>query len=338
MPHHALTAWRRAFTHTARRSAAVLATLLGLAGPALAQATDSTCPPAAQAPTPAQMQTGLREARDRGMLWRLEKDGLVGWLYGTLHVGKLAWAFPGPKVTQALRQAQTVALELDLSDPAIGQALQASLADWRQRQADSPLPPALLARLAALARADCVASTAFEQQPALMQALGLVVLSGRRDGLDPAFAQEFMLGGFAKAGGKTVVSLESPGEQLAAMAPQDPAELQASLAQAVEQLESGQARRLLNRVAEVWARGDMATLARYEDWCECANTAAERDQMRRLNDARNTGLAQAIHAQLLLGKPVFAAVGALHMTGPQALPRLMAERGWTVQRVPFDPM
>jgi hypothetical protein len=249
MPHHALTAWRRAFTHTARRSAAVLATLLGLAGPALAQATDSACPPAAQAPTPAQMQTGLREARDRGMLWRLEKDGLVGWLYGTLHVGKLAWALPGPKVTQALRQAQTVALELDLSDPAIGQALQASLADWRQRQADSPLPPALLARLAALARADCVASTAFEQQPALMQALGLVVLSGRRDGLDPAFAQEFMLGGFAKAGGKTVVSLESPGEQLAAMAPQDPAELQASLAQAVDQLESGQARRLLNRVA-----------------------------------------------------------------------------------------
>lgn len=333
-----LNDWRRAAIRAVIHTTAVLATLLGLASPALAQAPDSPCPPTAQAPTPAQLQTGLREARDRGLLWRLEKDGLVGWLYGTLHVGKLAWAFPGPQLTQALRQAQTVALELDLGDPGIGQALQASLAEWRQRQADRPLPPALLARLAALARAECVASAAFEQQPLLMQAMGLVVLSGRRDGLDPAFAQEFMLGGFAKAGGKTVVSLETPASQLAAMAPQDPAELQASLTQAVEQLESGQARRLLARVADVWARGDLATLARYEDWCECANTPAEQAQMRRLNDERNAGLAQAIHAQLLLGRPVLAAVGALHMTGPQALPRLMAERGWTVQRVPFDAM
>ena len=38
------------------------------------------------------------------------RDGDYDVPYTTLHVGKLAWAFPGPKVTEALRQAQTVAL------------------------------------------------------------------------------------------------------------------------------------------------------------------------------------------------------------------------------------
>ena len=327
------TPWRRATT----RTAALALLLLGLAGPT--QAADAPpCPPAAQAPTQAQLETGLREARDRGMLWRLEKDGQVGWLYGTLHVGKLAWAFPGPQVTQALRQAETVAMELDLTDPGVHQSLQASMAAWRQREAEAALPAALQARLADRARAECMNQPGFDQQPALMQAMALVVLSGRRDGLDPGFGQEIMLTGFAKAAGKTTVSLETAASQLAAMAPQSPAEWPAALSQIVDSLESGQARRLLNRVADVWARGDMDALARYEEWCECLNTPAEREQMRRLNDERNIGLAQAIHAQLLLGHAVFAAVGALHMSGPQALPKLMAERGWTVQRVPFDPM
>ncbi|OYU72200.1 MAG: polysaccharide biosynthesis protein GumN, partial [Burkholderiales bacterium PBB5] len=177
------------------------------------------CPPTPQAPTSEQMRAGLREARDRGMLWRLEKDGQVGWLYGTLHVGKLGWAFPGPRVLAALLQAQTLALELDLGDPAFGQAMQSALAGWRERQAAHPLPADLLARVAALARAECLAGAGFDQLPALMQGLTLVAASGRRDGLDPGFAQEFILSGFAKAARKPVVALESAGQQLAAMAP-----------------------------------------------------------------------------------------------------------------------
>ena len=38
-----------------------------------------------------------RHARDRGFLWKLEKDGRTSWLYGTVHVARLEWAFPGPR-------------------------------------------------------------------------------------------------------------------------------------------------------------------------------------------------------------------------------------------------
>ena len=57
--------------------------------------------------------------------------------------------------------------------------------------------------------------------------------------------------------------------------------------------------------------------------------------MRRLNDERNPPLADGIEALHRQGRRIFAAVGALHMTGPQSLPRLLAARGFKVERVPF---
>lgn len=44
-------------------------------------------------------------------------------------------------------------------------------------------------------------------------------------------------------------------------------------------------------------------------------------------------LGRAIAALLGRGRRVFAAAGALHMTGPMVLPRLMAQRGWRVDRI-----
>jgi len=326
------TAW---LARLLRRLAAPLA-LAWIALPATAAAAD--CPPQAQAPSAEQVQTGLREAQDRGLLWRVSKGDQLGWLYGTLHVGRLAWAFPGPRITQALLAADTVALELDFSDPAIMQAFGQAVAALQQRLAGHPLPAPLLARLAALAKADCLASAGFDAQPALLQVLALTVLAARRDGLDPAFAQEFSLGGFARAAGKALVSLENPAAQLAALAPDDPAEMAAAVGQMLDQIEQGQARRVLGQAAAVWARGDLEALTRYGDWCACLLTETDRAQMRRLNDARNPALADAITALLGQGKRVFAAVGALHMTGEQALPRLLAQRGWRVERIPLAPL
>lgn len=314
-----------------------LAVLLGLllcwtlAGAAAMAAAD--CPPTATPPTAAQLQDGLRSARDRGLLWRLEKDGQTGWLYGTLHVGRRDWASPGPRVHRALLDADVLALELDLDDPAVLQAFGAAMAALQSRSAAHPLPAGLAARLAELARAECLDTPGFRALPPLMQVLGLAAQAGRRDGLDAAFAQESALGGLARAAGKAVVSLETPAGQLAALAADDPAELAAIVARMADEIESGQARRVLGRAAEVWARGDLDALADYEAWCECADDAADRARMRRLNDERNPALADAISALLGQRRRVLAAVGALHMTGPLALPRLLAQRGVRVERI-----
>ena len=68
----------------------------------------------ADAGTPSEHEKA--EGTDHGFLWRISKDGRTSYLYGTMHVGKFDWAFPGPSLMQALRATDTVALELDMLD------------------------------------------------------------------------------------------------------------------------------------------------------------------------------------------------------------------------------
>jgi uncharacterized protein YbaP (TraB family) len=88
-------------------------------------------------------------------------------------------------------------------------------------------------------------------------------------------------------------------------------------------------------MADAWERGDLDELANYERWCECVNSAEERSMMAALNDERNPAMADRIAALHGEGKRAFVAVGALHMTGGQALPALLEARGFRVERVEY---
>src|SRR5687767_2783013 len=115
-------------TRTARwrRWALLLGWVCGCASP-LARAADAAsapaaplvCPPVAQAPTSEQLQAAQRDARDRGFLWRISKQGRSSYLFGTLHLGRMPWVFAGPRLREALANTDTLALEIDLTDPAV---------------------------------------------------------------------------------------------------------------------------------------------------------------------------------------------------------------------------
>ena len=55
--------------------------------------------------------------------------------------------------------------------------------------------------------------------------------------------------------------------------------------------------------------------------------------MKRLLDDRNPASPTRIDALHAGGQRVFAAVGSLHMIGPNGLPALMGERGYRVERI-----
>jgi uncharacterized protein len=109
------------------------------------------------------------------------------------------------------------------------------------------------------------------------------------------------------------------------------------LTQTLEQLEAGTSRQSMARLAQAWALGRLDEMEQYESWCNCVADEDDRAFLRRLNDERNPGLADGIDRLHSSGKRVFAAVGALHMTGPKALPTLMAGLGYSVVRMPFLP-
>lgn len=292
------------------------------------------CPPVASAPSAAALQAAQEAAVDRGFLWRITKDGISSHLFGTLHLGRLEWAVPGPRLREALNEAAVIALELDLTDSNTLQQLQAGMAT---PPGEPPLPAALQQQLARETAAACLPAGALDAQHPVLRAVTLSVLAARWDGLDAGFSQEAVIAGYAQGMNLPIVALERVATQLDALLPKTPAERQRSLEQALNQLQSGATRRSVRRLSQAWADSRLDQLEGYERWCECITSDADRQMLRRLNDDRNPGLADAItrlHAQ---GRPVLAAVGAMHMIGAQALPRLLAERGFTVERLVGGP-
>jgi uncharacterized protein len=309
----------------------LVAALVLAALPAAAQKASSaaSCPPQATAPTPQQIQAAQAQARDRGFLWRVSKDGRTHHLFGTIHVGKLEWAFPGARLRAALADAQTVAFELDPLDPAVQSSLRTAGAG------SAALPAALDAQLKREIQRACLPAQALAGLHPMMQAMTAVMVDAARDGLQVAYGQEFMLAGAATARNLRTVSLETPERQLAAIIPNDPAQAERYLAATLDQLQSGLGRQVLLRMAAAWERGDLQEIENYERWCDCVKTDADRAMLAALNDERNPALADRIEALHGEGQRLFVAVGALHMTGPKALPALLKARGFRVERVEF---
>ncbi|WOB08049.1 TraB/GumN family protein [Piscinibacter gummiphilus] len=295
-----------------------------------AQAQD--CPPA-PAPSAEAVARASEQPRDRGFLWRLRKDGRTSWLYGTIHLGRLEWVFPGPRVSNALRASDVVAFELDFSDTALVQRLQDGLGAAARDPAAPVLPDDLAERLRRQLRAACAPLELQQALPPEMLAATLTLMAARRDGLDAGYAIDPALAQLARREGKEVVSLETPEQQIGLLRSESAAELRESLDKMLGDLERGRVRPLLRRVATAWEQGRAAELSGYRRWCECARTPQERKALTALLDDRNGPMAERIDALHAGGKTVFAAVGSLHMFGLKALPALMAARGYEVTRV-----
>ncbi|MEO8123512.1 MAG: TraB/GumN family protein [Burkholderiales bacterium] len=327
-------------------STCLLAFVAFFLAPSAARAAEpASCAPDVQALASAQIEAALHEADqgkaaaqeivlgpapDRGFLWRIERDGRTSWLYGTVHVGRAAWLIPGPLVLQAIKASDTIALELDVQDADI----QRQLAEGMRAKPGEAVPKALEARLQAQLAAQCLPPAAMAQLSPMVQLAALTTLAARADGLDPAFAIDSFLATIARVLGKQVVSLETPEAQLALIRG-DPKTADERLDSGLADLEQGKVRPMLLRVASIWDEGRADELARYEAWCDCADTEAERAELKRLLDDRNPPLAERIARLHAGGQRVFAAVGSLHMFGPQGLPQLLAQRGFEVRRIEF---
>ena len=134
----------------------LLLALVLLAGRVLA-----ACPPAPALPSAEQAAQWAARAPDRGLLWRISRGGHSSYLFGSLHVGKADWAYPGPALRAAWAATEVLAVELDPAD--VGPALAAM-------PAPEPLPPVQARQVQAQAQAACLPPQAlgrlhFSQKP-----------------------------------------------------------------------------------------------------------------------------------------------------------------------------
>jgi uncharacterized protein len=173
------------FSRCSRWSPVIAGVVSAVAGVSFVAA-GSTCPPTLAPATQDEVHAAVRDARDHGALWTIEKDGHGSWLYGTMHVGNLAMSSPGPKVTRALAAADVLAIEVDVTSPVIAQAIRAP----RGSSEGPAVPPALFERLKALAEKACVPWEPLSKLPPMMTVAALTALEARWDGLDPSYGTE----------------------------------------------------------------------------------------------------------------------------------------------------
>ena len=313
-----------------RRLAAWLMLVLAIGGAELAQAASSaeaSCPPQAQPPTRELMRQAQQQAADRGFLWRISRDGRDSFLYGTIHAGRPEWFALGPRTEAALFRTGVLALEINVTDPAV-------LAELRRAASGAPraLPAELVQSLRAAWAAECLPEADLAQGATEYHATQLAVAQAQRQGLFPLYGAESVLLMRSLRAERPVAGLESVQTQLSALLARSDQEAEHMVRDMLAELKRPQAARSLERLAKAWSGNDLVDLEAYAQWCDCLNTPTERETFTRLVDGRNPGMAEAIE-RMHETVSVFAAVGALHMVGDHGLPKLLAAKGFKVQRV-----
>lgn len=291
------------------------------AGPASAQEVVKGCPPGLHVSSEQIQQAAHSRQPDRGPLWELSKDGRRSFLYGTVHVAKLEWDIPGPVVRQALVASRQLLVELDITrHDTTGQMMNA-MPD-QAVDPDSARYRALAWRVSKQFRKACLNEADFGEASLSTKLTSLILLSARDAGLYPALSIDSALIGFIKHFKKPVVALETVQEQRALIAR---ATLD-GLEQNLEDLDSGAAKKNIERFATLWSEGSVADM---EHFCAVQDCVGDRAAALR----RNTWLAQRIAERMQSDDGVFAAIGFLHMVGPGNVLQQLRAQGFEVRQL-----
>lgn len=314
---------RRHFATVALAFVSLCSTATSIAAPA----GPTSCPPQPTPPNRELVQKAQQQAADRGFLWRISRDGRDSFLYGTIHAGRPEWFALGPRTEASLFRTGTLAMEIDVTDPAVLAALRGAT-----QGPPRALPAELMQSLRSAWAAECLPAADLEQGAAELHVTQLAVAQAQRLGLFPLYGAESVLLMRSLRTQRPVVGLESVQTQLSALLARNDEEAATMVRDTLAELQRPLAARSLERLARAWEKGDLNDLEHYADWCDCVNTPTEREAYARLVDGRNPGMAEAIE-RLHASASVFAAVGALHMVGPLGLPALLASKGFKVSRV-----
>ena len=276
---------------------------------------------------------GVAAAKGPLYLWE-GADGrgnVRAWLYGTIHVCDAA-CFPLPvEVRKALAKADSLALELDPEDPALGPGLAKAALLPAGRRLNDMLPADLRPRVAAaLGQVGLPAEPAQRMQPWMVSTL-LTLRAAQIAGFGTEQGVDLWLARAARSRGQPLWALETVGRQIEALGAGGEAAQLASLVEVVELIERNDAEPYFRRMLEAWRRGDAEELDRLMR--EEASSEAMAPMLAELLDSRNREMAETIAARLKSRKRPFIAVGAGHFGGANGLLAMLAGKGFRVRQV-----
>ncbi|MFM8899129.1 MAG: TraB/GumN family protein [Burkholderiales bacterium] len=270
---------------------------------------------------------------NRGLLYRVEKDGALVYVYGTLHVGHAKYFPLQAAVVRALNQSVALALELDTALPSFG----------RMARTFGRLPPGHdLTHLLGSELASAVAKSVVESDPRIPYEYALQLKPflaygsiGPRmpTGYSGQFGLESHLRKLAIERRISVLEVEGPRRQFETFDDVKPALLKQFMQDRLDGQKSGKNSAVLADLLRAWESGNELALRANLETPVSENKEVATMYRERMFDRRNRGIASFIEALARPGEPAFVAVGVLHLVGQNGLIALMRTKGFKCSRI-----
>lgn len=256
-------------------------------------------------------------------LWHVQSPrGETAWLFGTIHSSKAPLLWQTGKVRQALDDSHEIMVEV--GNLAEEKEVSAIFARLSRNEGQPPLSQRIAAAerpaLATLLKKGGYSDGDFAAMDTWAAALTIAQSGANKDdarnGVDRAV--------IAAAGKRPIVELEGAAKQLGLFDSLPEREQRDLLSAVVAETDRSD-----TDLAGNWRKGDMAAIERETQ----SGLLADPELRAVLFVGRNRDWAAQIARAIKDGKRPFIAVGAAHMAGPEGLPAMLAQQGYTVARV-----
>lgn len=274
------------------------------------------------------------------ILYRVtDADGHTAWLFGSIHVGREDY-YPLPTYVQnAFDGADALAVELDIDafEKDLTKQMQAVMVLLYRDGTNiaDHIPAELYMEAVVTLKALNTYASALDMYCLAFWSSAIDSLLIEQMGAQINLGVDRHLLAQAKTAGKEIREIESAKEQYEMMAGFSE-ELQVlMLESSLESYKNPEAgKKELVTMMDLWLSGDEAAIAAYlegENEGIPAELAAEYNKAM-LTD-RNEGMADYVKAALQSGDEVFVCVGIAHVVGEGGLVQLLAQSGYTVERI-----
>lgn len=278
--------------------------------------------------------TGHLAAQRQSVLFKVSRDGQHSYLFGTIHVGAKSFYPLAPEVSRALSEANELVLELDArANDAFQRAVVAHASYPAGDEIGKHVSADTLARLTQALHAVGIPLASVNHLKPWLLANILMGLELQRSGFDRTHGNEFFLLAQAQARGTTVTELESADLQLALFDTLSHADAERYLRESLTELSDGSSLRKAKATIDAWRSGDAAALDALIRDAVDGDTVMAQFTRHMLLGKRNPAMAERIERIMKTGKTAFVGVGLLHLLGADGLPRLLAQRGFAVEKV-----
>lgn len=276
--------------------------------------------------------------KGKSVLWKVSDENSHVWILGSIHFADSSF-YPLPQaVEQAFAESKALAAELDVSD---GETVAETQAEMMKRSMlpqgrtlKQVLPDSLWAGFDSVCSAFGVPSQTFMQFRPWMAATLLSTYALMRTGIQSEFGIDATLLERASEQGKEIIALETPADQMDALASSDTSDAEGIYYLATTLDEIADMDSMIYNVTTAWKNGDIETLRReLGDAKPDVKNEHKENLEKRILDDRNEKMARNVEEFLASDREVFVVIGVAHLiSGNNHVLKLLNDKGYKIER------